>query len=72
VISDRWEGLESFFVPGKEILVAEVAEQVVEQLAVDAAAVGRAARARVLAAHTAAHRAVELEQHVAALAGVHG
>jgi spore maturation protein CgeB len=71
VISDRWAGLESFFVSGREILVADGPEQAVEQLATaDRAAIGRAARERVLAAHTAAHRVEQLERHLAELAVV--
>jgi spore maturation protein CgeB len=65
VISDRWEGLDSLFAPGREILLADRADDVTEALEAGdparARAIGRAARARVLAAHTAAHRAAELE-----------
>jgi spore maturation protein CgeB len=65
VVSDRFEGLDEFFVPGKEILVAERAADVLAALdAVDPEArarIGAAARARVLAANTADHRAAQLE-----------
>jgi spore maturation protein CgeB len=65
VVSDRWPGLEEFFVPGKEILVAESSQEVVELLARTSTqerdAIAAAARARVLANHTAMHRAAELE-----------
>jgi nucleoside-diphosphate-sugar epimerase/spore maturation protein CgeB len=66
VISDRWDGIDSLFEPGSEIILADTAEQIVDQLlsSADAAAIGHAARARVLAAHTATHRARELEQHI--------
>ena len=68
VMSDAWPGLEAFFVPGEEIVVAETAADVLRALeAIDARerdAIGRRARARVLAEHTAEHRAAELEQHV--------
>jgi spore maturation protein CgeB len=67
-VSDWWEGLDTFFRPGREILV----EETLERLALpadDARAIGERARARVLAEHTAEHRADELEAHVAALAG---
>jgi spore maturation protein CgeB len=69
VVSDWWEGLDRFFTPGSEILVARSASDVVQHLrSVDAerrAELGAAARARVLAEHTAQHRADELEAHVA-------
>lgn len=76
VISDWWEGLDHFFQPGKEILVARRTEDVLAHLAgwtdEARAQIGSAARARVLAAHTAEHRAVELEEHVAPLLPVRG
>jgi spore maturation protein CgeB len=68
VISDRWEGIDSLLAPPDEILLAEGSEEVVRILndldRAGAAAIGRAARARVLASHTAAHRAAELETHL--------
>ncbi|HET9947943.1 MAG TPA: glycosyltransferase [Longimicrobiales bacterium] len=68
VISDVWEGLDHFFQPGEEILVAESADDVVRALrdtSPEAArAIGRRARRRVLGWHTAGHRARELEQHL--------
>jgi spore maturation protein CgeB len=66
VISDRWEGIDSLFEPGCEIILADSTEQVVERLSSqdDAAEIGRAARERVLAGHTAAHRASELERYI--------
>jgi spore maturation protein CgeB len=68
VISDAWEGLEAFFAPGSEIVVAADGEDVRRTL-LDTEesrrrAIGRRARRRVLAEHTARHRAVELEDHV--------
>ena len=69
VDSDWWEGLHHYFRPGSEILVARSAAEVVQHLgSVDEerrAQIGAAARARVLAEHTAEHRADELEEHVA-------
>ena len=65
IISDPWEGLDTFFTPGKEILLTTCAEEVTELLgntrAEAARAIGERARQRVLAEHTAAHRAAELE-----------
>jgi spore maturation protein CgeB len=74
VISDRWEGLDSLFAPGREIVLADSAGQVIELLrsadTAAAAAMGRAARARVLAGHTAADRARELEAALGEAASV--
>lgn len=61
IISDNWPGLRSVLEPGREIILADSADAVVAALATDAVALGRAARARILGAHTAAHRAAELE-----------
>jgi nucleoside-diphosphate-sugar epimerase/spore maturation protein CgeB len=71
VISDNWDGIGSLFEPGREIILADGTEEVVSllQSAEDAAAIGRAAREKVLAAHTAAHRAAELESHIEEAAG---
>ena len=64
VISDRWEGLDSFFRPGHEILLAESTEDVAGYLRnvsqPEARAIGDRARQRILTKHTAAHRAREL------------
>lgn len=68
IISDCWEGLETIFRPGHEILVAESAADTLRFLRgmsdEERAAIGRRARERVLAAHTAAHRAAELERWI--------
>jgi spore maturation protein CgeB len=67
IISDWWEGLDRFFRVGEEILVAESSERIIEYLfdfPVGARqALANKARARVLAEHTAAHRALELESY---------
>jgi spore maturation protein CgeB len=69
VISDPWPGLDTFFVPDAEIVIAQRTEDVVRTLAAitDAQrrAIGRRARERVLAEHTADHRAAQFEHHVA-------
>lgn len=71
IISDWWEGLDGIFAIGSEILVARSAEEVCEVLAGHdeerRIALGARARARVLAEHTAAHRAQALERYVAEL-----
>lgn len=68
VISDFWEGLDSFFVSGEEILVADSSEEalyyILEVSEKDRQAIGEKARARVLNRHTATHRAAELERYV--------
>ncbi|HEX8583302.1 MAG TPA: glycosyltransferase [Allosphingosinicella sp.] len=65
VISDRWQGLDSLFSPGREIVLADTTEEVVHLLQEGdwraAEDMGRAARVRVLAGHTAADRARELD-----------
>ncbi len=63
VLTDRWEGLDAFFTPGSEILTAETADDALAALALspqELARIGEAARDRVLAEHTSAHRADEL------------
>ncbi len=63
VLSDAWPGLESFFTPGSEILVADGPDDVVAALSrspEELAGIGQAARERTLAEHTAEHRAREL------------
>jgi spore maturation protein CgeB len=71
IISDYWDGLDTLLTPGTEILVARDADEglaCVRDLSDDARqALGEAARARVLASHTAAQRAAELEAHLSAL-----
>ena len=65
VISDHWEGLGQFFDVGDEIRCASSTEDVLDALVMGAEErkrIGRAARARVLAQHTAAHRAEEMER----------
>lgn len=64
VVSDEWCGLDLLFEPGKEILVARTSADVVKALRLpreELARIARAARERIFAAHTAAHRAQELE-----------
>jgi spore maturation protein CgeB len=64
IVTDAWVGLDTFFSPGEELIVAERTEDVLATIALPATrrrAVAEAARARVTAEHTAAHRAAELE-----------
>lgn len=67
VVSDWWEGLDAFFAPGREILVARTTDDVVQALELSDAeidSIATAARERVLAEHTSAHRALDLERLV--------
>jgi spore maturation protein CgeB len=65
LITDAWVGIELFLEPGREILVARSGDEVAEHLAAldgrRARGIGQAARRRVLAEHTYAHRAAELD-----------
>ncbi len=69
IISDDWPGLDRLFRPGVEILIARSPGDVLRLLRTlpepRRRAVAAAAHARVLAAHTADHRAAELEGHAA-------
>jgi spore maturation protein CgeB len=67
VVSDSWEGLDKFFEPGREILVACSADDVVNAIELgdeELRRVGKAAREKVFSAHTADHRSRELLQLV--------
>lgn len=73
VLSDSWPGLEDFFTPGSEILVARTTDDSVQAVGVDDAEllrIGRAARERALTDHTAARRAGELVALLEAAIGV--
>ena len=65
IITDYWEGIDFFFEPETEILVARDGEEVAEIMRLltpeRAEAIGRAAYEKVLAKHTYAHRAAGLE-----------
>jgi spore maturation protein CgeB len=70
VITDCWAGLEEFFEPGKEIIVAESAEDVIRAIAsphetIDS--IGEAAYRRFLIQHTSDRRAAELESYLQAV-----
>jgi spore maturation protein CgeB len=67
VISDRWDGIEDLLAPGREIILGDTTDQVIEALAGDAEEIGLAARAKILSAHTAAHRAAELETYLSSV-----
>jgi spore maturation protein CgeB len=63
IISDAWEGLEQFFTPGAEILVAHSTADTLDAVDVPADELRRiasAARARALDEHSASCRALEM------------
>jgi spore maturation protein CgeB len=71
IVSDDWPGLETFFKPGEEILVAETTEQVKSYLddmsAEELASIGRRARERALQEHHPDKRAEQFENAIISL-----
>jgi spore maturation protein CgeB len=71
IVSDAWDGLGDFFTPGWEILVSRGPEETLHYLRDipewERREIGERARTRVLAHHTAAHRAEELEGYIESL-----
>jgi spore maturation protein CgeB len=71
IITDDWPGLEDFFTPGEEILVARSADEVlltiVETGAQTRQRIAARARQRVLRDHTASRRIDQLEREIATL-----
>ncbi|HWX47866.1 MAG TPA: glycosyltransferase [Roseomonas sp.] len=68
VLSDGWEGLDGFYAPGSEILVANTTEEAMAALAFGEGEIRRMAaraRQRTLEEHTADHRARDLEAALA-------
>ena len=65
LITDAWEGIEQFLIPDQEVLVARDGQDVADHMAAltpdRARAIGQAALARVLAEHTYALRAVQVD-----------
>ncbi|HEY1142673.1 MAG TPA: GDP-mannose 4,6-dehydratase [Sphingomicrobium sp.] len=66
IVSDRWDGIDTVLEPGFEILLADTPSDITRLLdgGEEWSRIGSAARRRVLGAHTAAHRAAELERHI--------
>lgn len=68
IISDAWEGLETFFTPGQELLISRAPHETLQFLRdireEERRSLGERARTRVLTAHTAAHRAETLQDYV--------
>lgn len=71
VITDEWDGIESFFLPEKEILIASSAQHVVNHLrrlsAHQASQIGIAMRARALRNHAYKLRAEQVQAALAEL-----
>jgi len=64
ILSDAWEGLEDFYLPGSEILVCRGTADVLDALRLpdgELKAIAAAARERTLDEHTAERRAIDLE-----------
>jgi spore maturation protein CgeB len=68
IVSDEWAGLEMFLTPGEEILLprdtADVAAILTGMSDEERCRIGARARERILAEHTAEHRAVQFERIV--------
>lgn len=72
IISDRWQGIEDVLTPGSEVYLVDTTDDVLELLRelpdAQRTATAERARERVLASHTAASRARQLEDYVSELA----
>lgn len=71
LVSDSWDGLDRFFTPGDEILLARDTGDVLAAMALgdaELARIAEAARARVLAEHSSSARARELVALIASAA----
>jgi spore maturation protein CgeB len=63
VVSDFWEGLDTFFLPGEEIILARSMAEAIQAISSDPdqlARVGSRAKERTLSCHTAELRAKRL------------
>jgi spore maturation protein CgeB len=71
IVTDRWPGLEEILEPGREILVCDTSDEalaIVRDLPdAEFRRIAAAARARILAEHTALDRAERLERYTAEL-----
>jgi spore maturation protein CgeB len=68
IVSDNWPGLDTFFTPGREILLPVDHRDVLHYLSdftdEEVSRIGASARERVLAAHTSQNRAEEFEEEI--------
>jgi spore maturation protein CgeB len=71
LITDAWEGIETFLTPDREVLVAQDGDEVVRHVSgldeKKARSIGEAALQRVQAEHTYEHRALQLQALLAGL-----
>lgn len=71
ILSDDWPGLDDFLTPGEQILLPrdehDVADILLHLTDRERTRLGTAARERILAEHTSAHRAAQFEAIVASL-----
>jgi spore maturation protein CgeB len=74
IISDAWEGLDRFFEPDREIVVATTTAEAVRALSADDATlrtIASRARERTLETHSAEHRAKELLELIRTTPRIH-
>lgn len=66
IISDRWQGIDQFLEPGREVLIVDFTDDVIKILRElpdrERTAMASRARARILASHTAEQRVILLER----------
>jgi spore maturation protein CgeB len=71
IITDNWDGIEAFFSPGEEILIARTADEVLHYLTEmpesRRKSIGRGARERFRSDHSADIRARQFEQYLSEL-----
>lgn len=74
IISDMWDGIETLLKPGQDIVLAEKPDDVLDVLGTWSEtrrkALGASAQGRILAEHTAAHRAASMERDL--MEAMHG
>lgn len=75
LVTDRWDGIESFLEPSREVLVASNPEEVAAYVSTvtpeQASAIGRSALQRVQTEHTYRHRGEQLQRFLTRLFSLH-
>ncbi|HZB39082.1 MAG TPA: glycosyltransferase, partial [Beijerinckiaceae bacterium] len=67
ILTDDWDGLDAFFEPGREILVARSGDDTIAALGlsmIERREIAEAGRERVLAEHTSDRRAITMEKEL--------
>jgi spore maturation protein CgeB len=68
IVSDNWSGLDTFFKPEKEILLADFSSDMVRYLEEvddhELSCIGKRAQERVLREHSAERRAIQFEEYI--------